>query len=212
MATDICFHKVVATFLAKLNYSLAMQPPSRTPPSRRPLFMAPRCGRDPAETWRRQRQPTKASIERLKLARHAQDNVVRKATERAELARHASLYRARQGKLSRTIEESEAAEVVDAELIDRQKEAAAAQWLAITRQLDLLQHVATDGIPPVGHLTTLVDRTSLPLFLQVSVPPSSLRLSTTSNLNDSIDALGPASPVKVAPHMGLPRPGEASNV
>jgi hypothetical protein len=59
--------------------------------------------------------------------------------ERAEVARHASLYRARQEKLHREMKDLEAAEAAAAEASARQKEATAAQCLAVAHQVELLQ-------------------------------------------------------------------------
>jgi len=112
--------------------------------------------------------------------------------------------------LSRKMQELEAAEDVVAEAFARQKEAATAHRLAFSRQLELLQHAATVGVPSLGHVTISADRTTLSPQLKGHMPTYSLGVCLTSNLTVDLVAIGSTTLVNVAFYVGLPRPGEAS--
>ena len=56
------------------------------------------------------------------------------------------------------------------EAFARMKEAAVAQRFFVSRQIELLQRVASAGVPPLGHLSVSAVRTSLPPHLQGYVP------------------------------------------
>ncbi len=59
----------------------------------------------------------------------------------------------------------EAAETVAAEAFACQKEEVAAQRLAVSRRMDLLQQAISAEITPLGYVSCLTDRSSLPPHL-----------------------------------------------
>ena len=104
----------------------------------------------------------KAKGERLRLAMLDHERRQREVAERAETDRPVSLYRTMQEEPSRKMQELEAAEDSVAEAFARQRDVAAAQRVAVSRQLEPMQQVIAAGVPPLGSFFAAQDLTLLP--------------------------------------------------
>ena len=105
--------------------------------------------------------------------------------------------------------ELEAGEVAAAEACSLLKEATTIQRLTFSRQIELLHHAASVGVPPLGHTFGLAVRTSLLPHLQGHAPPSLFGVSSTPTFIAGTAAIRSASPKNDAPQMDSPRPEEA---
>jgi hypothetical protein len=96
------------------------------------------------------------------------------------------------------MKELEAAEAAAAKAFARQNEVAAAQRLAVTRQLELLQQASGAGVAPLGSFSATSDRTLLPPHLSGSLPLLLFGHHDTPTFSAGIVSLGSATPVNVA--------------
>ena len=152
----------------------------------------------------------KAEGKRLRKARLDQECCQKDVAERVEAVRQASLYHARHEELTHKKHEQGGAEAVATETFARQREAAAAHSLAVSRHIELLQHTTSVGIPVLSLISGTSDRSSLPPHIHSLTPPTFFGQHALTNSSVGTAGIGFAAPVKVAPRDGMPRPEDAS--